>query len=429
MIRASVHQLALLRRATSFRLIFLARLTSATGTFLAAIALQIDVFDRTGSGTWISALLIAEFLPTVAIGLLLGPLLDRWPRKRVLVASDLANFGAFALLPFASSPGQIVALALVSGVANGFFRPIVYAGLPNLVEKEDLESANSLLQTVENLAMLVGPPLGALIVAATSPDVTYALNAATFLVSAAFVLGVAGDRLQSEWAVSEGHWRDLAAGFAVVRRSAALFTVLVTWNIVMLTVAGVNVGSIVLAKDALGAGDVGFGVLVAGAGLGLVVGGFVSGPAVRVAGLAAAYAGGIALLGLGAVAAAVSPSIWMASACAAVFGVGNGVAVACNFLLVARGAPDQLRGRAVSVLMSLGSVTLFAGMAAAGQLTDAVGARWVWGGAGAIALVAAVVGFWLARRVPEEAPVEAPVELPPLAPPPVAVPAPSREEP
>ena len=83
----------LLRRNRGFRLLFVATLGSLLGTWLATIALTVDVYDRTHSGTWVSALLIAVFLPTVVVGVAVGPLLDRLSRRRLMIASDLLRAG------------------------------------------------------------------------------------------------------------------------------------------------------------------------------------------------------------------------------------------------------------------------------------------------------------------------------------------------
>ena len=131
-------RLSLLGREPSFRRLFLATIGSGAGTWLALVALEIDVYERTGSSAWIAALLIADLLPTFAIGLLVGPLVDRLSRRGLMINADLVRFGAFAVLPFTTSATQVVAIAAVVGVATGFFRPAVYAGLPNLVEDRDL---------------------------------------------------------------------------------------------------------------------------------------------------------------------------------------------------------------------------------------------------------------------------------------------------
>src|SRR5437588_11677045 len=118
-------QLSLLGTAPGFRLLFLSTLGSSLGTLLATVALVVDIKDRTNSGSWVSALLIVEFLPAVAVGLSLGPLLDRVSRRGLMIVSDLVRAGVFFTLPFANTAGQIVALAGVAGLATGFFPPAV----------------------------------------------------------------------------------------------------------------------------------------------------------------------------------------------------------------------------------------------------------------------------------------------------------------
>jgi MFS family permease len=392
-------QLELFQRSPSFGLLFLAAFGSGLGTWLSFVALTVDVFDRTHSGPWVSALLIADFLPVIAIGLLFGPLIDRLSRRRLMVAADLVRFGVFCALPFTTSAGQIVALAAVAGFATGFFRPAVHAGLPNVVSDSDLPRANSLLQTIENVTTTAGPLAGGILVAVSSTDIAYLFNAVTFVVSALLILRVPARLLQAAAAPSKGHLRDLAAGFALVRRSRPLLTVLVAWNIGMFANAGLNVAEVVLAKVSFHAGDFGFGLLVATAGLGLAVGSLAAGPLLERRPTREVYGGSLALMAVGAGLTAISPNVWVAAVCVVISGAGNGSTVVCNVLLVQRGAPDELRGRAFTVLMSSTSVTLGLGMIAAGVLTNALGARWVWGISAAILAVAAALGLALARGV------------------------------
>jgi MFS family permease len=392
-------QASLLRSAPEFRLLFLATLGSGLGTMLAVIALTVDVYERTGSGSWVAALLIADFLPTIVIGLLLGPLLDRFSRRRLMIGSDLVRLAAFAALPFAGGPAQIVALALVVGFANGFFRPAAYAGMPNLVDEAELPHANSLLQAGENLTWMIGPVVGGALLAASGPDLPYAVNAATFLVSALLIARVPAGRLRGEKAVSRGHWRDLAEGFSHVRRSRAVLTVVVAWTVVMFANAGVNVAAVFLVRDALGAGNVGLGMMMGGAGLGLVLGSLLAGALIERRSIAAVYGGALTLMALGYGVAAAAPALGPALAAVVVGGFGNGVATVCNPLLVQQGTPDRVRGRVFTVVMSVNFVFMGIGMAVAGPLTDAVGPRWMWGGAAALFLAAAAIGAALARGV------------------------------
>ena len=259
--RLGSRQLALLRRAPAFRYLFVATLESGLGTWLSVIALTVDVFDRTGSGKWVGALLIVSFIPSVGVGLLLGPLLDRFSRRGVMVAADLARVAVFCALPFTSSPGAIVALAGVAGLATGFFTPAVYAGLPNLVSDADLPYANSLFRSTDYLASAVGPLLGGILVGVAGTDPAYALNAASFFVSALLISRIPERLLQSERAPSRGHWRDVADGFRLVVHSRPLLTVLVAWSIAAVGNGAINVAEVVLAKITFDSGTFGFGLL------------------------------------------------------------------------------------------------------------------------------------------------------------------------
>jgi MFS family permease len=392
-------QVTLFREVQSFRLLALATVGSAFGTWLAFVALTIDVYDRTGSAVWVSALLIADFLPAIVIGIAASSLVDRLPRRRLMIASDLARVAIFAVLPFANGPGAIVVLAALAGFATGFFRPALYAGLPNLLPDEELPHANSLLQTIENVAWALGPVLGGVLVASTGADAAYWINSVTFLVSAALLAGIPDRLLQSAQAVGRGYWRDLTDGFKLVRDSRALLTVLAAWNVVMLATAGANVAEIVLAKETFDAGDFGYGLLVGVTGVGLALGSLMAGSQLEHRALATVYATSIGLVAVGMVGAAAAPNVWIAAVSVGVAGTGNGAAVVCNALLVQRGAPDELRGRAFTLLMSSNYLVLGIGMIAAGPLTDELGPRTVWAIAGGLAAVAALVGLLLARGV------------------------------
>jgi MFS family permease len=396
----STSRLGLLRRSPSFGYLFLATAGSSFGTYLAAVALVLQIRDLTDSGVWVAALLIADFLPIVVIGFLLGPLVDRLSRRWLMIASDLVRFGAFALLPFVDTAEGLVVLAAVTGIATGFFFPAANAAIPNLVSEDDLANANSLTVTVDTLAMTVGPLAGALMYAAWGPSVPYLFNAVTFLVSAALVAKLAESSLRSEDPLTRGHWRDVGDGLKLVVTSRPLRTVLVVWNVALLGSGAVNVAEVFFAKDVLEAGDVGYGTLVAASGVGLAIGSFLSAPALGKVGLRRNYVGSLVLMGVGWGAAALTGAIWLAVAFVVGGAAGNGSVVVCNRLLVQRGAPDQYRGRALATIMSSNYAVVGLAMAAAGVLVDLVGSRTVWLAAGGLYLFAAFVALVMTRWLP-----------------------------
>jgi MFS family permease len=397
-------------RQPGFRNLFLATSGSSVGTLLAAVALAIDVQDRTDgwrhSGLWVGAVLVVEFLPAIAVGLLAGPLLDRLDRRALMVTADAVRAAAFIALPFASSATAVVALAAVVGLATGFFRPAVYAAVPNLVDDDLLPAANALLQTVENLSWTIGPALGGLLTTADGPKVAYAINAASFVFSLVLILRIPPQLLQSERALTRGYWTDLGDGFMAALRSRSMRAVLVGWGIASLGVGAANVSEIFLAKDTFSAGDFGYGLLYSSIGGGLVLGALVSSQLMERWGVAPVYGGALAVMGLGYVATGVSANVWIAAACCVVLGVGNGAAVACNALLVQRGTFDAMRGRALTFVMSATYLAVAIGEGVGGAYANAASARWEWGAAGASLFVAAAGGWVIARKLGGETAAE-----------------------
>ena len=390
-------QLGLLNDNASFRLLFLATLGSGIGTWIAVVALTVDVYDRTHSGSWVAALQVVTFLPSVAVGLLFGPLIDRLSRRGLMIASDLARLGVFAALPFFDSALAIVLLAAVAGLGNAFFRPAVLAGVPNLVESEMLPLANSFLQGTEWVSVALGPVVGGTIVSGSGPDLAYWINAATFLVSAALLVRIPARLLQSEQGVTKGHWRDLGEGVHAVVRSRALVTALLAFGIVMVANGGVNVSEVVLAKVPFHSGDFGFGLLCTATGVGLVAGSIVAGAWLERSELVRVYPAAFLVFAAGVILAGVSPNVWLGSLAMVVSGFGNGVVFVLTVLLVQKGAADHVRGRAFTLIISVHNALLGLAMVAAGELVDIVGARWIYVGAGSLILVSALVALALTR--------------------------------
>jgi MFS family permease len=392
----------LFRTAPDFRLLFFATIGSSLGTLLATIALVIDVKDRTNSGPWVAALMFVEFLPAVAVGLFFGPFLDRLPRRGVMIVSDLVRCGVFCTLPFADSAGQIVALAAIAGFTTGFFRPAVYAGLPNLVAENELARANSLLQTGENVSWTVAPILGGALVAATSPDAAYWVNAVSFLLSALLVSRIPAEKLQGALAVSKGFLRDLATGFGRVLHTRALRTVLVVWTIALAGIAASNTAQVFLAKDTFSGGDFGYGLIFGCIGFGLAIGSLAAGTWVERRSVGTVYAASILLQAIGIGAAGAMPNVWAALPCFVLSGIGNGVAIVCNSLLVQRGTSDEVRGRVFTVIMSVNYAAYGIATLVAGPLTDTYGPRWIYGVVGLVLLLASLIAYVLGReQVPE----------------------------
>jgi MFS family permease len=371
-------QLGLLGGPGGFRLLFLATLGSSLGTWMATIALTADLTSRTHSPWWVSALFAVTFLPSIVVGLVAGPLVDRLSRRRLIVNADLARLGVFALLPFVDRPGAIVGLAALAGVANSFFRPAVLAGVPNLVPREQLAFATALLQVTDWLSTALGPVLGGAIVSLSGANIVYWINAGTFLFSALLILRIPAPLLQSEQAITRGHWRDLRDGLGEFGRSAALRTALIAFGFAMLAGGLNNVTEIFLAERSLHRGAFGYGLLWTGSGIGLVAGGLFASWLSEHRELRTTYPLAFIPWGIGMLGVGVAPNIWFAAVAMIVSGFGNGIAFPLTVLIVQRFTPDRVRGRAFTVIISAHNALLGLALVAAGWLTSAAGPRWTY---------------------------------------------------
>jgi len=392
----SSDQFALFRYA-GVRRLFWATLISSAGTWLAFVALALDVYDRTHSSVWVGALFVTETLPIALLGFFFGPLLDRLPRRSLMIGADLFRVVVFIALVFAPSAWAILALAMLAGIAAGLFAPAVYAGLPNLVEERDLAGANGLFQTATSATMIVGPLFGGAIVAVVGPHPAYLFNAASFVLSALLIAGIRPSGLQSVTAASRGYLRDLLDGAAAVFRSRPLLTVFIAWNVAMVGVAAMNTAEVELVKHDFGAGDLGYGVFMAATGLGVFIGAFSARAVFARTPFATAYALGFALLAVGMGLVALLPPFALAVAILLIAGTGNGLLLTANAMLVQQGTSDDLRGRSFALIMSANALVLTFSSLGAGVLTDYAGARLVWALAGAAMVLAGLVGWLLAR--------------------------------
>jgi MFS family permease len=392
-------QLDLLQRAGSFRLLWFATLGSGIGTWMATIALAQDVKNRTGSSWWVSAVLVATFLPSVGVGLTAGPLIDRLSRKKLVIGADLARMGVFVALPFVTNSAEIVVFAAVAGIGNSLFRPAVLAGVPNLVADEDLAHGTALLQATDWAAATIGPIVGGVLTSASGPHIVYWINAATFAFSALLLVRIPARLLQSEQAISRGHWRDIGEGLAAFRRSTSLLTVLFALGVAQLAIGLENSSEPFLAENALHRGPFGWGLFWSASGLGLVVGSLAVGALLEGRDEIAVYPLAFVPWAAGVLGAAIAPNIWIGAVAMAVSGFGNGLAFPISVLIIQRHTSDLVRGRAFTVIISAHNALLGIGFISAGGLTGAIGPRWTFGTAATLFAASSLIAVAFSRSL------------------------------
>jgi hypothetical protein len=184
-------QLRVLRHR-DFRYLWLAQSASVIGDCIVIVALALFVIELTGSATDLGFVLAAASLPLVAFLLLGGVWADRLPRHRVMVVTDLVRFALHALLAtliFTDTVAiwHLIVIEALFGSAEAFFRPAANGLLPQTVPEEEIQQANGLSTLSNNIGEFAGPALATALVLGLGAGWAFALDAATFLISAALL--------------------------------------------------------------------------------------------------------------------------------------------------------------------------------------------------------------------------------------------------
>jgi len=186
-----------LKRA-DFRSLWIAQTVSIVGDKINQVGLSIMVFQLTGSLTQMGIVFAITFLPAALFGLIAGPLVDRWDRRRTMISADLLRAGfvsgmavvAVTAMPVGWKITLVYLLAFVSSTVALFFEPSRMALIPAVVSQDELMAANSLDMTTSSISELLGIGFGGALVATIGYGTAFWVDAITFLISAGFVLAV-----------------------------------------------------------------------------------------------------------------------------------------------------------------------------------------------------------------------------------------------
>lgn len=207
-------------RYRDFRYLFLGQSASVIGDRVVVVAIALYVTQRTGSATDLGLVLGAQAAALVTLLLLGGVWADRLRRHRIMVATDTVRAGLHALLAIliftgASRIWQLVAIEACFGAAEAFFQPAYTGLLPQTVPEPLIQDARALSESMKNLALLAGPALATGLVLGVGAGEAFAFDAATFVVSALFLLRM-NPRSRGDVPESTSVLGDLRAGWREV---------------------------------------------------------------------------------------------------------------------------------------------------------------------------------------------------------------------
>lgn len=396
--------LSLLRRNGDFRKLYLASLISLGGDWFLLVALFGLALEFTGSAVSVAALIVAQEVPFGVASLIGGVLADRFDRRRLMVVCDVARTLLCLGFLFVNDPSMMWLAYLLLAVISSFsavFDPASSAALPNLVEPRELGPANALSGSLWGTMLAVGAALGGIVAAALGRDAAFLIDASSFAVSGLLIARI--QRPFSAERTEEPEANVIRATVETVRyarrdhRVLALVTVKAGFGIA----AGVIALIAVFAHEEFGAGDAGIGALMAGRGVGALIGPFLgrwlAGPQDRR--LFGAIGVALAVFGLGYATLGVMPSLFAAAVAVGIAHLGGGAQWTLSSYGLQRLVPDRIRGRIFAFDFTLITLSLTVSALVTAWAADRFGARPTVAVLGGVAVLWAAIWTWLTTDV------------------------------
>jgi MFS family permease len=385
-------------RHRNFALFFTGQGLSLCGTWMQSLAQAWLVYRLTGSPFLLG---LAEFMqraPILLFSLVGGLLADRWPRHRVMLTTQTLSLLQAAALAALTLSGHItvewiLALAALLGVINAVDIPVRQSFVGDLVPRADLPSAIGLNSSAFNAARIIGPSIAGVLVVTAGEGPCFLFNALSYLIVIGCLLAM---RLrETARAAPASAFGFLIEGLRYAGRTPHVRALLTLITVLSLAAVPHSTLLPIFAGEILQAGAHGLGLLMAATGVGALAGAFQIARRGTVRGLGSHIATAVVLYGAGLLALAFSTTLWISMPALIAIGFGMLTSLAGTNTLLQSLAPEELRGRVISLyaMVSLGFATFGSLLAGAGAtylgapLTVAIG--------GLITLAGAAL-FWSA---------------------------------
>lgn len=356
-------------RNRNFSLMWTGQLVSTMGTALTSLAASIVVWDRTGSALSVGLMLMATALPSILIGLIAGVFVDRYDRRRIMVAADVIRAVLVFLIPFVIpySVAWLYLIVMLSSAVGQFYDPAHESVLPEIARDEELAAANSLMAISSFGSTAIGFAASGLIASRFPIEWAFYLDALSFLFSAGCILFIRVPALAVEEKTSVAMVvRNLRAGARFLWDAPILRSLFVVSVPVFLSFGLWNALLLPFALEALGATKFEYGLQEGLTSVGFVIG------SLLMASMADRLREGqwivLSYIGMGIVGILYSQAtrVPVAIGLVMVSGFMNAPSAIARRLVVQRNTTREVRGRVNSSFFVARDVVFIAGMAAAG---------------------------------------------------------------
>jgi MFS family permease len=376
----------------SYRRLWAARTVSQAGDVMQFTTLALLVFRLTGSGLGVSGAVLAEIAPVLLLAAVAGPLVDRLPRVRVMIGADLVRVALAGVLAVSHNNIALV-YAVAFGLSAGsvFFDPAAGALLPTLVEHDELVAANSGIWSAAVLSQVALAPLAGLLVATVGFAPAFALNAASFAISALLLRGL--HTRESSAPVTTGSlWTQGREPLGLLARDRLLRALAIAQVLAALSAGATSALLVVLARERLHTSGSGFGLTLAAIGIGAFTGPVLLSRFARRASHPGVVFGAFGLRGLVDLVLASVRTLPAALGALFAYGFGTSTGSVTFSSVIQSYVPDRTRGRVFAAFDLIWQAMRLVSLIAGGLLADAYGIRAVYYIGGLLLLAAAITG-------------------------------------
>lgn len=398
-------------RSPRYLPLWLGQLVSSFGDTLHYIALVVLVFQLSGQGIAVAGLVATEILPTLLLGPVAGVVIDRFSRKRILIGADLVRAALVVTLLWPQGVWHAYVVAAGLSAARVFFDPTVNAVIPVLTTPQQRLAANSVSWSTGRLVQILAAAIAGGLIATIGTAPAFAVNAASFAVSAAFIAvlrvpahaGAIGAGAKRGLA---SYFADARAGLHYARRDPFLSRLLVVQSLASFAVGATGAMLVVLSERHLRQPPEAFAYLIGAIGAGALLGPLI--PNAFVGGRAGARWLFVPYLirGIGDVLIAVFTPLPVALLILFVYGLNTSTGMVVFSTTIQGAIPSAMRGRAFTLLDVSWNAMRLASLAVGAVAADRFGIQPVFWTGGALLFLAGVLGLLLLGRlgfVPTEA--------------------------
>jgi MFS family permease len=386
-----------LLRNRNYLALWIGQMIAMTGDPFRQMALQVFVYDVTGSAAALGVLATVTALPTLALGPIAGVYVDRWDRRRIMLVSQVLRCLLVLGLVFRPSIFAVYAIGICTASIAVFYMPARNAILPRLVGEDQILLANSFSMTTGTLMMMIAPALASAVIGWQGTSTAFAVNSASFAGAALAVFAIrlpkGGGAAERSGEETRTWWQDVREGVTFIRGSPLVRGLLVIFGVQNLGFAAMPVLQIVYLDRVLGLPPSSLGYLMSCFAVGMFAGGGAMaafGKRLPQTRLITFGCVGYGVLFLTMAATGTLPVVLAAITLMGVCEAALAVAVPT---LIQQTVPDQLRGRVFSVQNVILTGLMVAGMGLAGAAAELLPVQTVMTIGGAVVLLGGLLGF------------------------------------